>query len=153
MPPLSKASVKSIEAASDLRLPAVSAIDEWAAGAVGEPGSTERQHAGRMVRDVLTARGWRVRGPSPTRLKKPRLFTSGVVYVRAQAVVPPYPRHGPMPQHGPMMAIVTSAAGLSPGNRFCLALARRIAAPVLTADRTWSAAAQAVGVEVIQIRQ
>jgi ribonuclease VapC len=46
----------------------------------------------------------------------------------------------------------TRAAGLSLGDRACLALARRLGAKVLTADRAWSRVASAVGVEVELIR-
>ena len=47
---------------------------------------------------------------------------------------------------------LTRPAGLSLGDRFCLALARKLAAPVLTADRSWESVAEAVGVEVCLIR-
>lgn len=47
---------------------------------------------------------------------------------------------------------VTRSAGLSLGDRFCLALGRRLALPVLTADRAWLNVASAVGVEVRLIR-
>ena len=47
---------------------------------------------------------------------------------------------------------VTSGAGLSLGDRFCLALGRRLGAPVVTADRKWNEIAAACGVEVRQIR-
>jgi PIN domain nuclease of toxin-antitoxin system len=46
----------------------------------------------------------------------------------------------------------TSSAGLSLGDRACLALARRLGAKALTADRSWSRIAAAVGVEVEVIR-
>lgn len=42
----------------------------------------------------------------------------------------------------------TRAAGLSLGDRFCLALAKRLDRPVLTADRAWATVADAVGVRV-----
>jgi PIN domain nuclease of toxin-antitoxin system len=51
-----------------------------------------------------------------------------------------------------LLRAATRPAGLSLGDRFCLALARKLAAPVLTADRTWSSVADAVGVEVRLIR-
>ncbi len=44
----------------------------------------------------------------------------------------------------------TSEAGLSFGDRACLALALRLGCPVLTADRAWSGLD--VGVEVILVR-
>lgn len=47
---------------------------------------------------------------------------------------------------------LTSKAGLSLGDRFCIALARRLACPVLTADRPWLKIADTIGVEVRLIR-
>lgn len=47
---------------------------------------------------------------------------------------------------------VTATAGLSLGDRFCLALARRDCLPALTADRQWQSIAEAAGVEVSVIR-
>ena len=46
----------------------------------------------------------------------------------------------------------TRAAGLSLADRACLALARSLGVPVLTADRAWLRVADAVGVEVRLIR-
>jgi PIN domain nuclease of toxin-antitoxin system len=46
----------------------------------------------------------------------------------------------------------TSAAGLSFADRACLALARRLAVRAMTADRSWSRIATAVGVEIELIR-
>ena len=46
----------------------------------------------------------------------------------------------------------TAQAGLSLGDRFCLALARRDGLPALTADRQWRGVADAAGVEVSVIR-
>ena len=47
---------------------------------------------------------------------------------------------------------VTAEAGLSLGDRFCLALARRDGLPALTADRQWRTIADAAGVTVTVIR-
>ena len=47
---------------------------------------------------------------------------------------------------------VTADAGLSLGDRFCLALARRDGLPALTADKQWRTIADAVGVTVSVIR-
>lgn len=47
---------------------------------------------------------------------------------------------------------LTHSAGLSLGDRFCLALARRANRPVLTADRAWAGLADALGIEVTLIR-
>ena len=47
-----------------------------------------------------------------------------------------------------LMRALTDRAGLSLGDRFCLALGRRLRAPVLTADRQWALVADDVGVKV-----
>jgi PIN domain nuclease of toxin-antitoxin system len=47
---------------------------------------------------------------------------------------------------------VTASAGLSLGDRFCLALARKRKLPALTSDKVWESIAQAIGVEIIVIR-
>ncbi len=46
----------------------------------------------------------------------------------------------------------TSAAGLSLGDRFCLALGKRLDQPVYTADRVWKDVAIDIGVKVVVIR-
>ena len=46
----------------------------------------------------------------------------------------------------------TKRHGLSLGDRFCLALARREGLPVWTADRSWLKIAAPVGLEVVAIR-
>lgn len=46
----------------------------------------------------------------------------------------------------------TADAGLSLGDRFCLALAKREKLPAWTADKAWKAVADAVGVKVTLIR-
>ena len=50
------------------------------------------------------------------------------------------------------MRTATINAGLSLGDRFCLALGSRMNVPVLTADRAWLKIADAVGVEVQLLR-
>ncbi len=47
---------------------------------------------------------------------------------------------------------VTAEAGLSLGDRFCLALALRDGLPALTADKAWRMIADAVGAKVSVIR-
>lgn len=47
---------------------------------------------------------------------------------------------------------VTAEAGLSLGDRFCLALARRYGLPAWTADKVWSTIAEAAEVKVVTIR-
>jgi ribonuclease VapC len=47
---------------------------------------------------------------------------------------------------------MTDRAGLSLGDRFCLALARRLDARVLTADRAWARIAEETGVDIELIR-
>ncbi|KEQ54767.1 type II toxin-antitoxin system VapC family toxin [Sphingobium chlorophenolicum] len=46
----------------------------------------------------------------------------------------------------------TSAAGLALGDRFCLALAKRLGVPAYTADRAWKDVATDVGAKVVAIR-
>lgn len=46
----------------------------------------------------------------------------------------------------------TADAGLSLGDRFCLALAKREKLPAWTADKAWKTIADAVGVKVMLIR-
>lgn len=46
----------------------------------------------------------------------------------------------------------TSDAGLSLGDRYCLALAKREGAPAWTADRAWKGVANATGVKVTLLR-
>ena len=47
---------------------------------------------------------------------------------------------------------LTKPAGLSFGDRACLALARRLRVKALTADRGWGPVADAIGIEVETIR-
>ena len=52
-----------------------------------------------------------------------------------------------------LMRLVTRTAGLSLGDRLCLAVAQRLKARVFTADRAWLSVAQALGLEVCCIRR
>lgn len=47
---------------------------------------------------------------------------------------------------------VTSEAGLSLGDRYCLALAQRDGLPVWTSDKNWDLLGEAAGVKVVQVR-
>lgn len=47
---------------------------------------------------------------------------------------------------------ITSSAGLSLGDRFCLALAKRLDVTAYTANRAWKDIAAAVGCKVLAIR-
>lgn len=47
---------------------------------------------------------------------------------------------------------ITDVAGLSMGDRCCVALARRMGVPALTGDRRWVDIADQVGVELLLIR-
>jgi ribonuclease VapC len=58
-------------------------------------------------------------------------------------------RHG---QLAGRLRAPTSSAGLSLGDRFCLALARCDSLPAWTADRSWSDVADACAVKVVVIR-
>ena len=47
---------------------------------------------------------------------------------------------------------LTAEAGLSLGDRFCLALAQRDGLPAWTSDQNWKKVAEAAGVKVVAIR-
>ena len=47
---------------------------------------------------------------------------------------------------------LTRSAGLSLGDRACLALAKRLGVPAITSDRAWSSIASAVGLTIEVIR-
>jgi ribonuclease VapC len=47
---------------------------------------------------------------------------------------------------------VTSKAGLSLGDRFCLALAMREGLPAWTADKQWASVAKEIGINLVVIR-
>ena len=51
-----------------------------------------------------------------------------------------------------MLRAVTTSKGLSLGDRYCLALAKRDDAVAVTADRPWAAIAETVGVTIDVIR-
>lgn len=51
-----------------------------------------------------------------------------------------------------MLRPITLPRGLSLGDRYCLALAKREKRSALTAERQWSDIAQAAGVDVVAIR-
>lgn len=51
-----------------------------------------------------------------------------------------------------LLQVTTSAAGLSLGDRFCLALAKRLGVPAYTADRAWKEVAAEACVKVVMIR-
>ena len=51
-----------------------------------------------------------------------------------------------------MLRSTTSDAGLSLGDRFCLALAKRDGLPAWTADRAWRRVAGAIDVQIVVVR-
>jgi PIN domain nuclease of toxin-antitoxin system len=51
-----------------------------------------------------------------------------------------------------LMRDATKRVGLSHGDRACLALARKLGLPAVTADRAWAEIAEATGVKVVLIR-
>ncbi len=51
-----------------------------------------------------------------------------------------------------LLRTATRGAGLSLGDRFCIALALRLAAPVLTSDKAWQHVAEPLGLDVRLIR-
>ena len=55
-------------------------------------------------------------------------------------------------QQAGLMRSLTRSAGLSLADRLCLALAHRLKAKVLTADRAWALVAEPLGLDVMLIR-
>ena len=55
-------------------------------------------------------------------------------------------------QRSAELRLATRTAGLSLGDRACLALAAELGAPALTADRSWTGIAEAAGVAVQVVR-
>ena len=53
---------------------------------------------------------------------------------------------------GGLLRVATREKGLGLGDRACLALAKRLKLPAVTADRAWADIADAVGVEVVLVR-
>lgn len=70
----------------------------------------------------------------------------------AALALPTHEADGELALDAGLLRNVTKSAGLSLGDRFCLALGRRLAAPVVTADREWQRVAEDVGVELVLIR-
>lgn len=75
-------SVNEMEQLSRRGEPAIAAIDGVVADQLGRLDDLERQHAGRVIRDLLAPRGWRPK-PVRKRLRQGQAFTSGAVYARA----------------------------------------------------------------------
>jgi PIN domain nuclease of toxin-antitoxin system len=63
-----------------------------------------------------------------------------------------HPFDGELAYTAGLLLPLTKAAGLSFGDRACLALAQRLGVRVLTADRAWRNIANAVAVEIEVIR-
>jgi ribonuclease VapC len=72
--------------------------------------------------------------------------------VRQNLSVPLVPIDEDLATRAALMAAETRRAGLSLGDRLCLALAQRSGRAALTADRAWERVAAAVGVRVEMIR-
>lgn len=72
--------------------------------------------------------------------------------LRARLVFPIVPFDDDLAIRAALLLPATRSAGLSLGDRACLALAGRSSAPALTADRAWSSVAEAAGVAVTLIR-
>lgn len=51
-----------------------------------------------------------------------------------------------------LMRDATKRVGLSHGDRACLALARKLGLPAVTADRAWAEIAEEIGVKVVLVR-
>ncbi len=72
--------------------------------------------------------------------------------VRQGLSVPLVPIDEDLAMRAGLMVAETRRAGLSLGDRLCLALAQRSGHPALTADRAWESVAAAVGVRIEVIR-
>lgn len=72
--------------------------------------------------------------------------------LRAGLPIPLIPFDEDLAEAVALLYPVASKAGLSLADRGCLALARRMDLPALTADRAWAKVAAEVGVEVELIR-
>jgi len=81
----------------------------------------------------------------------------GISRPRIHAIVRPLPIRLIQPDEdlsfeAGMLRPITLPGGLSLGDRYCLALARRESMPAMTAERKWPRIAQAAGVSVELIR-
>ena len=72
--------------------------------------------------------------------------------LRARLVFPLVPFDDDLAIRAALLLPATRSAGLSLGDRACLALASRSSVPALTADRAWAGVADAVGISVDLIR-
>ena len=72
--------------------------------------------------------------------------------LRARLVFPLVPFDDDLAIRAALLLPATRSAGLSLGDRACLALAERSGVPALTAERAWSGVAEATGVAVTLIR-
>lgn len=73
-------------------------------------------------------------------------------HVLDEADIPRLPFDDELAFQAGLLVTATRYAGLSLGDRACLALARQLGATALTTDRAWSDVAKAVGVSVQVIR-
>jgi ribonuclease VapC len=84
-----------------------------------------------------------------------KLHDDGLNDAQAQSAVSAMDLHvvpfdGPQARIAARLRSITRHAGLSLGDRACLALGDRLGCPVVTADRVW--ASLNVGVEIVMIR-
>lgn len=114
---------------------------------LGEPGSAQVQDviSGALVSSVNYAEvvSWFIHAGMPPEQLDAMLRPLPIQVVDADLAL------GTVAGH---LRAAPSKAGLSLGDRFCLALAQREGLPALTADRQWAQVADAVNVEVVVIR-
>lgn len=85
------------------------------------------------------------------------LVRRGNSMVQARAVIaalncPTVPADAELALDAGFLRSLTDRAGLSLGDRFCVALARRFNCSVLTADRSWAEIGERCGIDVKLIR-
>jgi PIN domain nuclease of toxin-antitoxin system len=84
-----------------------------------------------------------------------KLSEAGMSEAEIRAVLDPFARHviafdDDLAYRAGLLRPATKAAGLSLGDRACLALAQRLGVPALTADRGWQGLSIGVAIRVIR---
>ena len=129
---------------------------------LGKLDNGQKQTVCRWVKEVLAARGWKPDRSGRVSAGNLAEVAGGIVKngnsegeardMLAALSLTVLPVDEELGIEAGFMRAATDMAGLSVGDRFCLALGRRLQAPVLTMDRQWMKIAERVGVEVKLLR-